>query len=87
MKCVAIILARGGSKGIKNKNLIIINKKHLIYWTINSALNCKEIDHVFVSSDSDAILNYAKDVGSEIIKRPKEISLDTSLLNLVGYTL
>ena len=38
MKCVAIILARGGSKGIKNKNLINVNNKPLIGWTIENAL-------------------------------------------------
>ena len=42
-KVHAIILARGGSKGIKNKNLILINKKPLIYWSIKSALKCKNI--------------------------------------------
>ena len=78
MKCVAIILARGGSKGIKNKNLIEVNKKPLIGWTIENALKCRELSHIFVSSDSEKILECAKSFGSEIIKRPAEISSDTS---------
>ncbi len=78
MKCVAIILARGGSKGIKNKNLIEVNKKPLIGWTIESALKCKELSHIFVSSDSQKILECAKSFGVETIKRPIEISSDTS---------
>ena len=51
-KFVAIILARGGSKEIKLKNLTLVNKKPLIYWTIKDCLNSKEIDDVWVSSDN-----------------------------------
>lgn len=82
MKCVAIILARGGSKGIKNKNLIEINKKPLIGWTIEHAINCKNLSHVFVSSDSEKILNCAEKFGSKTIKRPSKISSDTSTSEL-----
>lgn len=57
---LAIIPARGGSKGIKNKNLVLLNNKPLIYYTIKAALNAKSISKVVVSSDSDEILNYAK---------------------------
>ena len=57
MKNVAIILARGGSKGIKNKNIIKIKNKPLIYWSIKSCLQSSKIDSVWVSSDNDRILN------------------------------
>ena len=72
----AIILARGGSKGIKNKNLISIKKKPLIYWSIKSALNCNIIDKVWVSSDSSKILKLSKKFGANTIKRPKKLSSD-----------
>lgn len=75
-KTIAIIPARGRSKGIKNKNLVNFCGKPLIYWTINQALNSKLIDNVYVSSDSREILNYSRDLGSEIIFRPKSISGD-----------
>lgn len=78
MNNVAIILARGGSKGIKNKNIIKINNKPLIYWSIKVCLRAKNIKSVWVSSDSDKILNVAKKLGSNIIKRPKNISGDNS---------
>ena len=78
MKCVAIILARGGSKGIKDKNLIEINRKPLIGWTIEHALRCQELSDIFVSSDSEKILDCAKIFGAKTIKRPLEISGDTS---------
>lgn len=57
---LAIIPARGGSKGIKNKKFGLLNNKPLIYYTIKAALNTKSISKVVVSSDGDEILNYAK---------------------------
>ena len=74
----AIILARRGSKGIKNKNLILVKKKPLIYWSIKSAIECKDIDKVWVSSDSDKILKLSKKFGANTIKRPKVLSSDKS---------
>jgi CMP-N,N'-diacetyllegionaminic acid synthase len=90
MKIHAIILARGGSKGIKNKNLIILNKKPLIYWSVKSAKESKLIDYVWVSSDSKKILNYAKKIGAKTIKRSKKLSTDTSTsesawLDAIGF--
>ena len=58
-KIHSIILARGKSKGIKNKNLIRINGKPLIYWSIIRSLNSKKIDYTWVSSDSNKILDYS----------------------------
>jgi N-acylneuraminate cytidylyltransferase len=75
-KVHAIILARGGSKGIKKKNLFIINKKPLIYWSIKDCLKSKIISQTWVSSDNDKILNVAKKLGARIIKRPKKLSTD-----------
>ena len=56
----AIILARGGSKTIKNKNLKKINGKPLIYWSIKDSLKSKAILKTWVSSDNEKILNYSK---------------------------
>ena len=74
----AIILARGGSKGIKNKNLINLCGKPLIEWTIQQCLNCKDIKEVFVSSDSMEILDFSKSKGARTILRPEIISQDES---------
>ena len=74
----AIILARGDSKGIKNKNLILINKKPLIYWSIRSCLKSKKISKTWVSSDNKKILNVAKKYGANIIIRPKKLATDKS---------
>ena len=74
----SIILARGGSKGIKNKNLIKIKKKPLLYWSIEKSIKSKSIHKTWVSSDDLKILNYSKKLGAKIIKRPKSISGDNA---------
>ena len=63
----SIILARGGSKGIKNKNLKLIKDKPLIFWSIK-IIEIKKINYTWVSSDSEKILKYAKKNGALIIK-------------------
>ena len=60
MNIHSIILARGGSKSIKNKNLILLKKKPLLYWSINRSKLSKLISHTWVSSDSKKILNVAE---------------------------
>jgi len=75
-KIIAIIPARGGSKGIHKKNLTLVNNKPLIFWSINHALNSKLIDEIWVSSDSKEILEYASACGAKSILRPKGISDD-----------
>jgi len=76
MKAVAIILARGGSKGIPNKNINKFCGKPLVEWTIIQAKNSKKINKVYLSSDSDKILNIGKKHKINLIKRPKIISGD-----------
>jgi len=75
---VAIIPARGGSKGIPKKNLLSFCGKPLVSWTINQALSVKSISSVWVTSDSKEILAVAKHFGANTISRPKSLSSDTS---------
>jgi len=75
---IAIIPARGGSKGILNKNIIDFCGKPLIAWTIEQCIKANDVNDVWVSSDDDNILNIAKQYGAKIIKRPCDISGDTS---------
>ena len=58
MPILCTICARGGSKGIKNKALKLINKKPLIYYTINQAFKSKIFDEVVVSTDSKKFKKY-----------------------------
>ena len=75
---IAIILARGGSKGIPNKNLKKFCGKPLLIWSINHAKKVRGISSVWVSSDSKKILDIAKKSGANIITRPKRLSKDSS---------
>ena len=72
----AIILARGNSKGLKNKNILNVKNKPMIYWSITQANESKKINYTWVSSDSKRILHIAKKNGCGIILRPKKISGD-----------
>ena len=76
---VAIILARGGSKGIKNKNLAKVNNKPLLYWSIQSCKNSKKLHSYWVSSDNKKILNFALKNKAKTILRPKKFSTGKTL--------
>ena len=74
-----MIPARGGSKGIKNKNIIDLCGKPLISYTIQAALESKYIDKVIVSTDSQEIADVAIKYGAEVpFLRPGELASDTS---------
>ena len=76
IKTYAFIFARGGSKGLKNKNLFSIGGKPLIAHSIEAAQNNKKIHKVFVSSDSNEIKDVSIEYGAEVIDRPKNLALD-----------
>lgn len=78
LNTVAIILARGNSVSIKNKNLKKINNKPLLEWSINHCKNSKFIDQVWVSSDSKKILNFSLKKGARAILRPKKYAKSNS---------
>ena len=89
MTLVAIIPARGGSKGIPNKNLKEFKGKPLIQWTIEQAHKSEYIDRVIVSTDSNEIANISRKLGAEVpFIRPKYLAKDTtSMIETVIYTL
>ncbi len=73
---MAIILARGGSKGIPNKNILDFCGLPLVAWSVIQAKLTKEIDEVYISSDSNNILEIGLQHGAKTIKRPDDISGD-----------
>lgn len=74
---LAVITARGGSKGLPKKNILDLAGKPLIAWTIQAAQKSKYIDRVILSSDDDDIIKVAKKSGCEVpFKRPQELSND-----------
>ena len=76
MSVLAIIPARGGSKGIPRKNLHPIGGKPLIAWSIELSLQTSLVDRVVVSTDDDEIANVSQEWGAEVVRRPADISGD-----------
>jgi CMP-N-acetylneuraminic acid synthetase len=73
------ICARGGSKGVKGKNIRNLNGHPLIYYTIKQALEWGKAKHVIVTTDSKEIAQIAKDCGAEVpFLRPKKLATDTA---------
>jgi len=75
---LAVIPARGGSKGIPNKNILPLLGKPLLAWTIEAARQSSAINRIVVSSDSEAILAVAKKYGAIPLKRPAALAADSS---------
>lgn len=79
MKNIAIIPARSGSKGLKNKNIKLLNGKPLLAYTIEAAKKSKCFDTIFVSTDSKKYAEIAKQYGAEVpFLRSKQNSSDTA---------
>jgi len=89
VKVLAIIPARGGSKGIKLKNIQKLAGHPLIIYTINSAKKSKLIDRIIVSTDDKKISRISKLNGAELpFTRPKTLSRDSSsTIDVVKHTL
>lgn len=86
---VAVIPARGGSKGIPNKNLQTVGGIPLLVRAVRSCQAATQIHLVVVSTDDDQIATIATETGAKVIRRPAELSIDTAtsetaLLHVVG---
>ncbi len=90
-KVLAVIPARSGSKGLPNKNLIILNNKKLVGWPLEAALKTGICDRVICSTDSSEIAESAAEYGAEVpFLRPVELALDETptsevLLHAIEY--
>lgn len=90
-KVLAFIPARGGSKGIKNKNIYEIHNKPLIAYSIDAARNSKYVDDIIVSTDSENIKSVALEYGADVpFLRPSKLATDTAttldaVLHCVNY--
>ncbi len=85
MQILAVIPARGASKGIPRKNIRLMNGKPLISYSINNAKKSRYITDVFVSTDSDEIAEVAEEYGANIIKRDESLSSDLVTLDPVIF--
>ena len=76
MKRLAIIPARGGSKRLKNKNILNLDGKPLICYTIEESIKSKLFDKIIISTDDDKIVRIAKSYDIEISIRDKKLATD-----------
>jgi len=88
-KVLAVIPARGGSKGIPRKNLKLLAGKPLIAYIIEAALKAKTLDKVMVSTEDEEIAAVAKEYGAEVsFLRPPELARDEiSLIPVVKHAM
>lgn len=76
---LAVVPARGGSKGLRRKNIRDLGGRPLIAWTLDAAYGAALVDEVIVSSDDDEILGVAKEWGAtKVTKRPSGLATDSS---------
>ena len=85
-KRIAIIPARGGSKGIPRKNLRPVAGKPLIYYSIMACLKSSLLDRVVVSTDDDEIALLAERFGADVLMRSKHLSDDLTTLDPVIFS-
>jgi CMP-N,N'-diacetyllegionaminic acid synthase len=86
---VAVIPARGGSKGIPRKNLVRIAGRPLIAYAIEAARNAASVDRVLISTDDSKIADVARELGAEVpFLRPPELADDTApMLGVLRHAL
>jgi CMP-N-acetylneuraminic acid synthetase len=78
-KVICLVVARKNSVGLKNKNILKVRGKPLIYWTFKSAKNSKYIDHIIFSTDSKQMIKIAKKNKIHVpFVRPKKLSKSNS---------
>lgn len=89
MKILGLIPARGGSKGIPNKNRKELSGKPLLQHTIEAAQNAEQLDHVIFSSDDQSLIDLAEGLGVDVpFVRPAHLAEDTSgTLEVVQHAL
>lgn len=73
---LCIIPARGGSKGLKHKNIRLCNGRPLLYWVLEAARQSTVHDRIVVSTDDKKIAKVAKDLGAEVQMRPEHLAKD-----------
>jgi CMP-N-acetylneuraminic acid synthetase len=91
IKYLAIIPARGGSKRLPRKNILLLQNKPLIYWSIDAALKTQYINEVIVTTDDIEIAEISKKYGAKVpFIRPNELANDTAdsvsvVLHVIEY--
>ncbi len=85
---LGIIPARGGSKGLKKKNIRLLNGKPLLVWTIEAALKSSSLTRLIVSTEDEEIAKLSLKYGTEVYRRPERLARDnTPSMDAIMYTL
>lgn len=85
MKILAIIPARGVSKGFPLKNIRLLNGKPVIYYTIHAASKSKLVNRIVVSTDNRKIAKIVKKIGAEVVNRPKRLAAEKAKIEPVIF--
>jgi len=78
MKVLIVIPARGGSKGVPEKNVALLMGKPLIGYTIDAARKARLADRICVSTEDEKIARVVRDYGVEVVPRPPDLAVDTA---------
>ena len=76
MEVVALIPARGGSKGIPRKNLAPVAGRPLLAWTVDAARESRTVTRAVVSTENEEVADAARSLGAEVLARPPELAAD-----------
>ncbi len=88
MNILAIVPARGGSKGIPGKNMVDLNGKPLMQYTFDAAKESKCIDRILLSTDDEKFAEFGRSQGIEVEMRPEELATDTAVMkDVINYHL
>ena len=83
---IAVIPAKNGSLRLKNKNIKILNKKPMIYWSIKYAKKSKLLDKIYVSTNSKKISDIVKKYKIPVIKRPLKLCGETPIIDVYKHS-
>lgn len=78
---IAIVLARGGSKGLPGKNSAMVAGKPCVLWTLEAAMDSACVSRVVVSTDDEQVAKIAEDFGCGVIDRPADLAHDTATID------
>lgn len=88
MNILAIVPARGGSKGIPGKNMVDLNGKPLMQYTFDAAKESKYIDRILLSTDDEKFAEFGRCQGIDVEMRPAELATDTAVMkDVINYHL
>lgn len=84
---IVVIPAKADSKRLPNKNMVLIEEKPLLYYTIKTARECRLADKIYVSTDSSEIARFAREEGVNVIMRPSELCGEMPVLEVYRHAL